>query len=171
MNATHQTERRYTSALQAHGTADFSFLYEAYSPALYGYLLRLVNEPTRAQDLLQDAFVKIWSSSQQYDPQLGSVFTWMLSITRTVAIESPSTGQVQTTTLIPNQSALVGTAVTLASPAGQPRPLHTVLNREVGQNQQPASGTIKARLRAGLLQLKKQFSPGIDQYIAGSRAL
>lgn len=171
MNATHQIERQYAGALQAHGTADFSFLYEAYSPALYGYLLRLVNEPTRAQDLLQDAFIKIWSSSQQYDPQLGSVFTWMLSVTRTVAIESLSTGQVRATTFIPDQPALIGTTVTLASSAGQSSPLHAVPNREVGQHQQPASGTVKTRLRNGLLQLKKQFSPSMDQYIAGSQAL
>lgn len=40
-----------------------------------------------AQDILQEAFVKIWKHADHYDPSKGSLFTWMLNITRNLAID------------------------------------------------------------------------------------
>ncbi|WP_262512019.1 RNA polymerase sigma factor [Spirosoma pollinicola] len=58
MNYISSTEDALVDALRNHQSADFSRLYRAYAPALYGVLLRMVNDPIRAEDLLQDAFIK-----------------------------------------------------------------------------------------------------------------
>lgn len=58
----------------------YSYLYDHYSKALYGSLLKLVKKEEVAQDLLQDVFVKIWKSAGQYDASKGRFFTWLLNI-------------------------------------------------------------------------------------------
>ena len=86
MNATLPTEVHLIRALQQHRSADFALLYDAYAPALYGMLLRLVKDPAWAENLLQEAFVKIWSKSHSYDSQQGRLFNWMFVITRKLAL-------------------------------------------------------------------------------------
>lgn len=87
MNATLPTEIHLVRALQRHRSADFTLLYDAYAPALYGMLLRLVQDPACAENLLQEAFVKIWSNYQNYDPQRGRLFSWLFAITRNLALD------------------------------------------------------------------------------------
>lgn len=58
----------------------YSYLYDHYSKALYGSLLKLVKKEEVAQDLLQDVFVKIWKSAGQYDASKGRLFTWLHNI-------------------------------------------------------------------------------------------
>jgi RNA polymerase sigma-70 factor, ECF subfamily len=65
----------------------FNVLYDNYCGALYGILIRFVLRRDVADDLLQDVFLKIWKNIDCFDPQKGSLFTWMLSITRNQAID------------------------------------------------------------------------------------
>lgn len=62
-------------------------LYDDYSPALYGVILRIVGSEETAEDVLQDAFVKIWKKSASYDASKGRLFTWILNIARNSAID------------------------------------------------------------------------------------
>lgn len=65
----------------------FSYLYDNYSGALYGQLMRMVNEEEVAQDLLQETFVKIWKSFASYNADKGRLYTWMVNIARNLAID------------------------------------------------------------------------------------
>lgn len=65
----------------------FATLYDRYSAALYGVILKVVKEEARAEEVLQDAFVKIWRNIASYDPAKGRPFTWMLNIARNTAID------------------------------------------------------------------------------------
>lgn len=65
----------------------FSQLYDSYSPALYGLISRIVQDPEVAKDVLQDSFVKIWKSAPSYSFEKGTIFTWMLNICRNSAID------------------------------------------------------------------------------------
>ncbi|MGV9014047.1 MAG: RNA polymerase sigma factor [Flavobacteriales bacterium] len=67
--------------------AAFAELYERYSAALFGVVLKVVQENDRAEEVLQDTFVKIWRSSASYDPSKGRLFTWMLNIARNTALD------------------------------------------------------------------------------------
>jgi len=66
----------------------FSEVYDRYSAALNGIVLRIITDQDAAQDVLQDTFVKIWKNIQQYDSTKGSFFTWMLNIARNTSIDS-----------------------------------------------------------------------------------
>jgi RNA polymerase sigma-70 factor (ECF subfamily) len=70
------------------GDADaFAALYDRHSRAAYGMAYRLMNERQAAEDLTQDAFLKVWRSAGGYRPERGSVRTWVLSIVRNRGID------------------------------------------------------------------------------------
>lgn len=73
--------------LQQGNEAAFSKLYDKYSPALYGIILKIVRDDEVAQDILQDCFVTIWKKAQSFNAEKGSFFTWMLNICRNRSID------------------------------------------------------------------------------------
>jgi RNA polymerase sigma factor (sigma-70 family) len=62
-------------------------LYDNYSAALYGVIQRIVQNDEIAEDVLQEAFVKIWNNFLQYDASKGRLFTWMINICRNLSID------------------------------------------------------------------------------------
>lgn len=68
--------------LQTKSTEAYSDLYNSYANALYGVTYRMVHNKDIAEELLQDAFIKIWTHIDTYCPLRGTLFTWMLNITR-----------------------------------------------------------------------------------------
>ena len=66
----------------------FSYLYDSYSAALNGIIFRMVEKRELAEDILQEAFIKIWNNFSAYDSSKGRLFTWMLNITRNLTIDT-----------------------------------------------------------------------------------
>lgn len=64
-----------------------SLLYDDFAPTLYGIVLRVVRSETIAQDIVQETFVKAWMYGKSYDRSKGTLFTWLLNITRNRAID------------------------------------------------------------------------------------
>ncbi|KAA5544893.1 sigma-70 family RNA polymerase sigma factor [Adhaeribacter rhizoryzae] len=64
-----------------------TILYDKYSAALYGIILRIVKSEVVAEDVMQETFVKIWSSIGQYNKEKGRLFTWIINIARHAAID------------------------------------------------------------------------------------
>ncbi|MEM9888344.1 MAG: sigma-70 family RNA polymerase sigma factor [Bacteroidota bacterium] len=64
------------------------YLYDHYSAALYGMLVRLLQDEALAQDVLQEAFIKFWKNGHRYDSKKGTLFTWLSSITRNTALNT-----------------------------------------------------------------------------------
>ena len=60
-------------------------LYRLTRTAVYGLALSYVKNPQGAQDIAQDAFVRIWDSAPQYQSQ-GSPMGWILTVTRNLAL-------------------------------------------------------------------------------------
>ena len=50
-------------------------LYDDYSAALYGVILRMCNDEQNAQNLLQDTFLTIWEKAALYDAEKGKFYT------------------------------------------------------------------------------------------------
>jgi len=65
----------------------FEYLYDHYSGALYGVASRIISKESVAEEVLHDAFLRIWERIESYDPGKGRLFTWMLNITRNLAID------------------------------------------------------------------------------------
>lgn len=81
------SEEELTALLGKQDKDAFSYLYDNYSGALYGALIRMVYEEEVAQDLLQETFVKIWKSYSSYNSERGRLYTWMVNIARNLAID------------------------------------------------------------------------------------
>lgn len=62
-------------------------LYDNYSAALYGVIHRIITDTETAEDVLQEAFVKIWTNIANYDASRGRLFTWLLNVARNQAID------------------------------------------------------------------------------------
>lgn len=63
------------------------YLYDNYSSALYGVIGRIIQKEEVAEEVLQDVFLKIWDKIDNYDSTKGRLFTWMLNLTRNLAID------------------------------------------------------------------------------------
>ena len=63
------------------------YLYDHYSGALLGVIARIIKREELAEEVLQDAFLKIWDRIDSYDATKGKLFTWMLNIARNQAID------------------------------------------------------------------------------------
>jgi RNA polymerase sigma factor (sigma-70 family) len=63
-------------------------LYDHYSDALFGVIIRIVRDEAIASDVLQESFVKIWQNSRSYDPSKGRLFTWLICIARNKSIDT-----------------------------------------------------------------------------------
>lgn len=73
--------------LQSKNEEAFQILYDKYGRALYGILMKFVHRTDVADALLREVFVKIWRDIDSFDPSYGTLFTWMLKITRKQALD------------------------------------------------------------------------------------
>jgi RNA polymerase sigma factor (sigma-70 family) len=60
----------------------FEQLYIATCSQLYAVSLKILGRKDRAEDTLQEAFIRIWHNAGEYTPGRGTVLTWMISIVR-----------------------------------------------------------------------------------------
>ena len=82
------TEEELVALLRRHDQQAFSYLYDNYAPALNGIICRMVDDAQLSEDILQEAFVKIWTNFSQYDHTKGRLFTWMINLTRNLTIDT-----------------------------------------------------------------------------------
>src|SRR2546429_1428578 len=166
-------------------------LYQRYSRILYSLAYRMVADHQVAEDLLQDAFLAVWRRAISYSPQTGAARSWLISILhhRTIdylrkvrrqssiqvapleeielnesiaypdtwdeAWQSVKSSHVRAALMkIPTEQRLV---IELAYFQGW---THT----EIAEGTQIPLGTVKARMRLGLLNLKQiLIKMGIDE--------
>jgi RNA polymerase sigma-70 factor, ECF subfamily len=65
----------------------FATLYERHRRAAYSLAYRMMGEKQAAEDLLQEAFLKLWRGAASYRAERGSVRTWLLSIVHNRGID------------------------------------------------------------------------------------
>ena len=63
-------------------------LYDKYSAALFGVILRICENRSLAEDVLQETFVKIWNKMPSYDPEKGRFYTWAYRIAKNTALNA-----------------------------------------------------------------------------------
>lgn len=81
------SEEELLSRLLSKDKEAFRILYDNYSSALFGIVLKIVGTTEVAEDVLQEAFIKIWKNFSSYDKSKGRLFTWLLNIARNTAID------------------------------------------------------------------------------------
>jgi RNA polymerase sigma-70 factor (ECF subfamily) len=65
----------------------FELLYDRHGGAAFSLAYRIVGDRTAAEDISQEAFLSIWRSRLRYQPDRGSVRTWVLGIVHHRAID------------------------------------------------------------------------------------
>jgi RNA polymerase sigma-70 factor (ECF subfamily) len=70
------------------GDADaFATLYDRHSRSAFSLAYRMMGDRQAAEDLAQDAFIKVWRNAASYRAERGSVRTWILSIVHNRGID------------------------------------------------------------------------------------
>jgi len=62
-------------------------LWDAYGALLYGVALRILGSAADAEDVIQEAWLQVWKSSATYDSRRGTVGAWLLTVTRSRALD------------------------------------------------------------------------------------
>lgn len=180
MSANHQksiSEEQLIKQLVFKDKEAFNYLYDHYCDALYGVIFRIIGEEKVAEEVLHDAFMKILNKIESYDANKGRLFTWMLNLSRNLAIDklrSKEMKKVGKTDFISDNVYVIDrnkfTAQNTESIGVEE--LLTNLNKdqqlilnllyfkgytqaEVSEEYNIPLGTVKTRLRAALIHLRK----------------
>lgn len=158
----------------------FAQLYDRFSPGLYSLVHRVLRDEKEAEDVVQEGFAHVWRRAETYDAARSSAFTWAVMIFRNKAIDRLRHRQRRARTLdgaatealhFPQQddrSAAAPafreqqTAVRSALaqiPAEQKEAVELAFfngltHEEIAERLAAPLGTIKARIRRGLLKLR-----------------
>ena len=62
-------------------------LYDKFGAHVYGMTLHILQNQVLAEEATQDTFMKVWKQSAQWNPERGSLKTWLLTIARYTAID------------------------------------------------------------------------------------
>ncbi len=75
------------SLVQASDAQAFAVLYDRHSRPAYSLAYRMMGERQAAEDIVQDAFLKVWRAAGSYRAERASVRTWLLSVVHNRAID------------------------------------------------------------------------------------
>ena len=81
-------ESELTNSLKNKSENGFELLYTYYSAALFGVIIKIIPNRDIAEDVLQEAMIKIWDGIDSYNPAKGRLFTWMRNIIKNKAIDT-----------------------------------------------------------------------------------
>jgi RNA polymerase sigma-70 factor, ECF subfamily len=61
--------------------------YAAHAAELYGFAVRSLGDSGLAEEAVQETFLRAWRAGERFDPQIGSLRTWLFAILRNVVID------------------------------------------------------------------------------------
>jgi len=165
------------AAIRAGDEQAMAALYDRYSGVVYSVALRVLGDTGKAEDILQEVFMQLWRNPSAFDASRGNLAPWLAVIARNRAIDSLRKRRPETDiadVVVAVQPDLAGEAErtrcmekvrgTLgAMPAAQRQALEMsyfegLSHSEISQKTGEPLGTIKTRIRAGLLTLRKAFA-------------
>lgn len=158
------------SAVAQRDRAAFRALYDQTAPRMYAVALRLLGQAELAEDALQEAYITIWDKADRFDPDRGTAMAWITTIVRRRAVDrlraSPWLHREIPTEV--EAGAFVEAfpdCLTLRHCLAQldPKVMYAILlaylygmtQAELHQHTGLPLGTIKSRLRRGLIAIKE----------------
>lgn len=181
-----QAARDWVALMRRVGAGDHDAvaeLYDATSHLVFGLALRILGERGLAEDAVAEVYAQVWRQATGFDPSRGSAVSWLLTLTRSRAIDlvrargreratepleaaaevlSP-TPDPETTTVTAERHRLVRAA--LASLSAEQRELIELAyfsglsHSEIAARLEQPLGTVKTRIRAGMTRLRDLLSP------------
>lgn len=183
MKSTRTTTADETALMLAVARRDeaaFAQLYDRMAQPAFSFVLRVLRSRAEAEEILQESFWQIWERAQDYQPERGSVFCWVVTIARRKAIDRLRANSRHLQRIAEAQGARyeddfaaplaadllsagelsAAVRTSLATLAPEERRAITLAffdgltHLEIAAALDTPVGTIKARIRRGLLKLK-----------------
>jgi len=181
-----QVDARLMRRVAQGDKAAFAELYDRFSRPLYATALRIVSDATEAQDIVHDAFLTVWEKAAVFESDRGTAFGWAVTLVRNRAIDRVRTRRRRSELLASSQPADLGYQEDSAGPAAddsatlgdqaravraavatlpheQQRALELAFfsgltQQEIAEKLAEPLGTVKARIRRGLLKLRESLA-------------
>lgn len=75
------------AAVATGSEAALAELYDRHAGSVHAAALRLLGDRQAAEDIVQEAFLILWNRADRFDPAMGSLAAWLLTITRNRAVD------------------------------------------------------------------------------------
>jgi len=82
-----QGEGHLVEGLRERDPAALREIYDRFGRITFGFLLRALSDRGAAEDVQQQVFLEVWRRSDRFDPERGRLLTWVMTITRSRAID------------------------------------------------------------------------------------
>ena len=153
---------------------------------VFGLAVTIVGDPNMAEEVAQESFTRAWRHAATFDPTRGRVLTWLLAITRNVALDAlrmrrqtpvdpdlliglraDSRSEPEAQGVLTDESQRVRLALG-GLPEEQRRAVlmsafYGRTAREIGDIEGIPLGTAKTRIRTGLQKLREAFEVTNDR--------
>jgi len=162
------------TAIRSGDQGAMAALYDRFSSIVYSVALRVLQDTGAAEDVLQDIFMQLWRNPGAFDAGRGSLASWLAVITRNRAIDALRRRRPQDDI----ENVVVSVEPDLASEAERSRAMEKVrgaletmpaaqrsalemayfeglTHTEIAEKTGEPLGTIKTRIRAALISLRK----------------
>jgi RNA polymerase sigma-70 factor (ECF subfamily) len=176
----HVDDVRLRTMLLAADESALSEAYDLHAPSAFALAHRITGDRAGAEDAVQEAFLELWRNPGRFDPDAGSLRTWLATIARRRAIDWLRRQSAQRTylTRLAGQAPIAATveedvigAATAKAVRECVRDLPRLYRdpialayyyglsyREVAVELGVPEGTAKSRLRSGLHHLAQRMS-------------
>ncbi len=175
------------SAIASGDQAAMGTLYDATSRVVFGLALRILNDRATAEEVMLDVYTQVWRQAGSYDLQRGSAMAWLMTIARSRAIDRLRSGwqdrqrrepletvgdvragdsSPEEATEISERRVLVRQALGSISP--EQRELIELAyygglsHSEIALQTSLPLGTVKTRIRLGMLKLREMLGPALE---------
>ena len=160
----------------------FEQLYDRHSRAVYGLILRILQQAGTAEEVVQDVFLQLWRNAEHYDESRGPFLPWLLTLARNRALdtlrlksERQRRREEQTEELPPvvtapefekqldekrraeKVRALIGALQPQQKRAIELAYFEGLSHSEIAEKMREPLGTVKSWIRNGLLRLKEEL--------------
>ena len=183
--ATNQRQIQLLRRIAAEDRAAVAEFYDEIAGVLFSTAVRILGNTHDAEEILQDVFVQVWKKAGEFNPERGTPIHWVLSITRNRCIDQIRSRQRRTKLVedMYEEAAITSTAFGLPPEdmltGGQLTAIHAAMKElpedqrtaielaffrglshsEIAERVREPLGTIKARIRRGMLKLRDQLKP------------
>ena len=168
------SDLKLMTAIRSADQTAMAVLYDRYSSIVYSVALRVLRDTGAAEDVLQDIFMQLWRNPGAFDASRGNISAWLAVIARNRAIDALRRRRPENDI----EDVVVSVEHDLVSEADRsramdrvrgalqvmPAPQRSALemayfeglsHSEIAGKTGEPLGTIKTRIRAGLLALRK----------------
>ena len=186
MHASDPIDLGLLQRIAARDTLALAALYDRHSRLLFSLILRIVGDRGEAEDLLQEVFVRVWTRAERYDARVGGPLPWIVRVARNCAIDrlrarrvratvdapaidlaaveaAPATGvQTPEAAVLDAERRRRLTDALAGLPSEQRRLIEAAFfegytHSELAQRFGLPLGTVKTRIRAGMIAMRQQM--------------